>query len=130
MNAKVTITNRMKQRTTAFIDSITVDDQPLDLSAHTEIEIEFSAIDTGGGFHDPILDFSYLLEGITIEEREGQVYDLSLEVRDPSDEENQVAINYRGTLTRQAEGSYEAMGRLKDDNVSRSMVKFVMRSVR
>lgn len=120
----------MKQRTTALIDSISVNGEPLDLSGRTEIEIEFSAIDTGGGFHDPILDFSYLLENVDIEESSQQSYDISLKVHDPTDEENRVAINYRGKLTRKTDTGYEAMGRLKDDKVSRDMVKFVMRSVR
>lgn len=120
----------MKQRTTALIDSITVDGKSLDLSGRTEIEIEFSAIDTGGGFHDPILDFSYLLEGVELEETPQQAYDISLQVHDPADKENQVAINYRAKLNPKDDSSFEAMGRLKDDKVNREMVKFVMRSVR
>ena len=120
----------MKQRTTALIDAIIVDGQPLGLSDPTEIEIEFSAIDTGGGFHDPILDFSYLLEGVTIEGAADQIHEIRLEVRDPSNEDNQVAITYQGGLAPKADNRYEAMGRLKDNNVTRDMVAFVMRSVR
>ena len=120
----------MKQRTTALIDSISVNGHSLGLSAPAEIEIEFSAIDTGGGFHDPILDFSYLLEGVTIEGAADQTHEIRLELRDPSNEDNQIVIAYQGELASQADNKYEAMGRLKDDNVTRDMVAFVMRSVR
>lgn len=120
----------MKQWITAIIERITIDEDVLPLPDQPDIELEFSAIDTGGGFHDPILDFTYQIPADKEALPQQDEYVVTLLIRDPADESNQLTIAHHGPL-KQENGRYlEGMGRLKDEKIDRDMVKFIMRCLR
>lgn len=96
-----------------------------------DIELEFSAIDTGGGFHDPILDFAYELSADgSAQFLEDETHQIRLTLQDPLDKENRLELSYQGKLLMKENHRLEGMGRLKDDEMSREITRFVMRSVR
>lgn len=120
----------MKQRITAIIERITIDEDVLFLTDQPSVELEFSAIDTGGGFHDPILDFEFKLAVEKREVREQTNHNIILMIRDPADRENTLSLAYQGKL-KQVDGRFfRGMGRLQDEHVSRDTVKFIMRCLR
>ncbi|MCW9707136.1 hypothetical protein [Fodinibius salsisoli] len=121
----------MKQQTTVVITKVEIDGEVWPLDEPEDIELEFSAIDTGGGFHDPILDFAYELSA---EEQaaylQEDLYDITLYLQDPAHEENSLEVAYEGRLKLTDNDRLEGTGRLKDEDMSRDIVKFVIRSVR
>lgn len=121
----------MKQQTTAVIESVLVDGESLPLARQALIELELSAIDTGGGFHDPILDFVYELK-VADEQllRPAKEQRLRLIVQDPSDAGHALTISYRDELKRLGEHHWQGMGRLSGDQSGREVVTFVMQCVR
>ncbi|WP_142715087.1 hypothetical protein [Fodinibius sediminis] len=120
----------MKRQTSAIIREMTADGKRVPLPEPVNIELEFSAIDTGGGFHDPILDFSFRLPVDNAGALEGQEVSVSMLLVDPTDGDNTLRLNYRGRLAIRSGNKLESMGRLKDEQVSRAIVKFIMRSLR
>lgn len=120
----------MKQQTTAIIEKATIDGEIVEPAEQTDITLEFSAIDTGGGFHDPILDFTYKMPVKKRKIVEQTVYHIVLVIREPSDRKNTVTLAYEGKL-KQEDGKYlKGMGRLQNEQMSRDIVKFVMRCLR
>lgn len=120
----------MKQQTTVIIEKVTIDGEIVEPLEQTDITLEFSAIDTGGGFHDPILDFTYKIPVKKGETTEQAVNHIVLVIRDPSDRRNTVTLVYEGKL-KQEDGKYlRGMGRLQNGRMSRDIVKFVMRCLR
>lgn len=121
----------MKQQALVVITKVEIDGEDWPLIKPENIELEFSAIDTGGGFHDPILDFTYELE---VEESDKHIaegtHQIKLYLQDPSDADNTLNILYEGALNWVDDNRLEGMGRLKDKDMSREIVKFVFRSVR
>lgn len=122
----------MKIQTTAGIETFTINDTPQDLSAGQTIDLEFSAIDTGGGFKDPILDFTFTISKNTIDYNtdDGQKPELSLTLSDPDQEGNEVTFSYESRLQVAEEGQFEINGRLKDDQLSREIIDFVFKLLR
>jgi hypothetical protein len=121
----------MKQQTTVVITRVKVDGDVWPQENPTDIELEFSAIDTGGGFHDPILDFTYEFSADGVGQYgEEKVHQITLNLQDPLDKENTLKISYQGKLLRKDNHRLKGMGRLKNDDMSRDITKFVMRSVR
>jgi len=120
----------MKQRLHAHIEQIEVDGRPLELKEVPKAELEFSAIDTGGGFHDPIFDFAFTIAPADRQWSPDKERTIRLRLCDPSDSENKLEILYDGQLQKIAGGKVEGTGRLKDEAVSRKMIGFVMRCLR
>lgn len=121
----------MKQQVVVFIKKLDVDGKDFPLAKPEDIKLELSAIDSGGGFRDPILDFAFEIEAgeLSREFAEG-MNQITLHLQDPSDEGNTLEVTYEGTLNWIEEDRLEGMGRLKDENMSRDIMKFVMQSVR
>ncbi len=120
----------MKQQIAAIIEKVTIDETTLVFVEQADITLEFSAIDTGGGFRDPIVDFAYelvLLNGAMAEET---ICHIMLDIREPGDSENRLSIAYDGKLKQIDGETFAGMGRLQDGDVTRDMVKFIMRCLR
>ncbi|WP_372637748.1 hypothetical protein [Fodinibius sp.] len=120
----------MKQQTTAVIEKVTSDDTTLELLEQADITLEFSAIDTGGGFRDPILDFAYKLvvvDGIIPDE---PISRMVLDIREPDDGEHRMSIAYDGALKQIDGKTLAGMGRLQNGQVTPDMVKFILRCLR
>lgn len=120
----------MKQRIHADIIRIEIGGTTLKIADQPTIELEFSAIDAGGGFHDPILDFVYTIELAESQNISQKKQSILLQLADPGHKKNQTEIIYEGNLNKVNKDQVEGMGRLKDEAVSRGMVEFVMRSLR
>lgn len=118
----------MKQQVVVVITKVDIDGEDWPLAKPEDIELEFSAIDSGGGFHDPILDFAYELETDESSKNIAEgVHQITLYLQDPSEEENTLEIVYEGAL-KWIDGRVEGMGRLKDEEMDRDIAKFVMKS--
>src|SRR5699024_223105 len=121
----------MKQRIRVPIEQIEIDGKPLELKRQQPLaELELSAIDTGGSFHDPILDFRYTIEPANRQQLPKSDQVVILQLCDPYDEENTIEIQYDGRLHEQGKNRIEGMGRLKGETMSRNIMCFVMRCVR
>ncbi|MDX1636911.1 MAG: hypothetical protein R3281_03000 [Balneolaceae bacterium] len=77
----------MKIQARAEITSYSLDGKDVNMEGNRTrtIELEFSAVDTGGAFRDIILDFSFRITGRELEnDREfGQPCKLSVTMRNP-----------------------------------------------
>lgn len=120
----------MKQQITAVIEKVAIGETTLGLGEQAEIRLEFSAIDTGGGFRDPILDFAYELEVVNGMMTEEAIRPIVLVIREPGDSENRLSFAYEGKLKQVADETLAGMGRLQDGDVTRDMVKFIIRCLR
>lgn len=120
----------MKQQITAIIEKVTIDETTLELVEPADITLEFSAVDTGGGYRDPILDFAYELVVVNGTMTEETNHHIVLDIREPDDSENRLSIAYDGKLKQIAGETLAGMGRLQDGAVTRGMVKFIMRCLR
>ena len=121
----------MKIQTTALVTSLTVDGTPSGLDGKQEIDLEFSAIDTGGGFKDPILDFSLPLheaEGQNGTESERHRFELRL--RNPNQEDSTASFVYEGRPRYSESGQRMLNGRLKDEQLDRELIGFVLKLIR
>lgn len=117
----------MKVQTTAQIETLVIDEKAQE-PASPDIDLEFSALDTGGGFKDPMLDFSFLLQGLDIRERDkNEKHKIKLMLRDPSDEENEAELIYEERISSPAE---RINGRLKEDQLSKELIGFVLKLLR
>lgn len=117
----------MKLRTTAQLISCAIDGESLNLENPSTIELEFSAIDTGGGFKDPILDFSFAVDLSDISEiTEDKKHTLIVELSDP-DKDNEVKFSHEGTISITENDRFVTNGRLKEDQLSDKLIGFVMK---
>lgn len=121
----------MKIQSTAIIHSLSIGGSSISLPKQQKIEIEFSAIDTGGGFKDPILDFSFeldtkLLPKEDIKDQTPMVVTLC----DPRDEKNTAQFEYEPDLVENIGDDVEINGRLKEDQLQRELIGFVLRHLR
>lgn len=115
----------MKIQTFAVIRSLKCGGQVIDLDQHHNIDLEFSAIDTGGGFKDPILDFSIPLKKST--EWSKNDPNLSLTLADPNNEDKEVSFSFDGKVT---VSNQRMNGRIKEDQLSREVIGFVLNLLR
>jgi hypothetical protein len=115
----------MKIQTTAEIISLKRDGQAIALNQHHTIDLEFSAIDTGGGFKDPMLDFSIPLSK-SIEWSDGQST-VSLTLADPANENKKVSFSFSGKVT---VSQQQINGRIKEDQLNREVIGFVLNLLR
>lgn len=115
----------MKIQTSAVVTSLQCDGEVIDLNQHYNIDLEFSAIDTGGGFKDPMLDFSIPLQQ-SIQWNEDQP-NLSLTLLDPNNEDKEVSFTFEGEVT---VSDQQINGRIKEDQLSRELIGFVLNLLR
>ncbi len=96
--------------------------------ASSKVDLEFSAIDTGGGFKDPILDFSFLLQRLDISERDKEKKrKIKLLLSDPHDKENEAELLYEKRISSSDD---RINGRLKEDELNKELVEFVLKLLR
>jgi hypothetical protein len=120
----------MKLHTTVNLQKISVDGEEIQIGDRRTVDIEFSAIDTGGGFHNPIMDIAYTVDisgDLFFEEDEE--YAIKLLLSDPDDESNTLEIRYKGKI----EGNknrISGMGRLQEEEVGDKAMAFVMKRFR
>lgn len=119
----------MKIQTSAVIEQLLIGDKKISLPAEKGIELEFSAIDTGGGFKDPILDFSFTLDSSTRDLSEGEK-EVVITLRDPSNEKNRATFSHRTVLKNPEGQKVEINGRLKEDDLERELIGFVLQLLR
>ncbi|MDZ7658340.1 hypothetical protein [Fodinibius sp.] len=115
----------MKIQTSAEVTSLQWDGKVIDLNEHHNIDLEFSAIDTGGGFKDPMLDFSIPLKN-SIEWSADQP-NISLTLADPNNKEKQVSFSFSGEVT---VSDQQINGRIKEDELGREVIGFVLNLLR
>ncbi|WP_440999690.1 hypothetical protein [Fodinibius sp. SL11] len=115
----------MKMQTQAVLEKLKVKDQDIQLDKDQTIELEFSAIDTGGGFKDPMLDFSISLGHITEEFQ--NIRDISFKLADPNDEDKEVSFSFEGYITM---ADQQVNGRIKEDQLNREVIGFVINLLR
>ncbi len=117
----------MKVQTKAQIKTLDIDGTTRE-PASRNIDLEFSALDTGGGYKDPILDFSFPKEGLDIGEKaDGEKHDIRLELCDPGNEENNAELLCEHKITPADE---RVNGRLKEEQLSRELIGFVLKLLR
>ncbi len=115
----------MKIQTQAILDQLLIDGDPLSLVDDQKIALEFSAIDTGGGFKDPMLDFSISLSGgESIDHKKSEVF---LSIQNPENADQVIQLSYEGEIT-VAEG--EVNGRLTQEALSKEAIGFVFKLLR
>lgn len=119
----------MKIQTTALVKELLIDGKQYPLEDQKAIELEFSAIDTGGGFKDPMLDFSF-----SVEATEGlaadQQHKLTLTLVNPRDPDNEATFAYVGAVYPADNHQLEINGRLLENKLTEELLGFVMRRLR
>ena len=121
----------MKIQTTAHITWLSVDGKAVNLGTKHLIELEFSAIDTGGAFRDPILDFSFRIpKQKKVTHSLGEIHEFELRFTDPHNEDRSEQFSYEGALAKTGSEYWEANGRLKEDQLSREVIGLVLQLLR
>lgn len=121
----------MKVQTSALITQIIIGENSCNLNDHQTIELEFSAIDTGGGFKDPILDFSFTIDkSVIVDFNHENNHEITLSLNDPQKSDNEITFSFTGKLERIDEQHLQANGRLKEDQLSRNLIGFVIKRIR
>ncbi len=120
----------MKQQTKAYIKKAELDGKKISLPGEVTVNLELSAIDTGGGFHDPIVDFAFTLPGSFGDLQANKKCTIDLLIGNPGNTEDTIDFSYEGTLKPTKGQQGEIMGRLQDEQVDLEMVRFIMRCVR
>jgi hypothetical protein len=117
----------MKIQTAATISSISINGEPENLKQEKTIELEFSAIDTGGGFKDPILDFSFSIDDVDFSIPKESIKEIEVELTAPQNKENTIAFSYQVNVQ---SSENQVNGRLKDEQLSRELIGFVLQLLR
>lgn len=121
----------MKIQTTARIEAFTIDGTPQDLPVDQLIALEFSAIDTGGGFKDPILDFSFSIPKKYADAvNQGRRSGITLTISDPDENGDQSSFSCAGELHAVEDNQLEITGRLKEEQLDRELIAFVFKLLR
>lgn len=114
----------MKIQTTALLDKLEINGTSVDVQEST-VELEFSAIDTGGGFKDPMLDFSAEISTKipTVTEKQK----ISIGLSDPQNEENNIEFSYEGEVT---VSDQQINSRLVESQLNKALIGFVLQLLR
>lgn len=121
----------MKIQTTAHIKALAINGIQQDLSADQLIDLEFSAIDTGGGFKDPMLDFSFTIPENNIDViNQRQRTAVTVTISDPNEGENQSSFSCESELHAVEGDRLEFNGRLKEEQLGRELIGFVFKLLR
>ena len=121
----------MKIQTYSLLKSLTIDGVEIELPESQTIELEFSAIDTGGGFRDAILDFSINIpqhNGLDLQEF-GNNCEIVATMQNPDEREREVTFSYQAEPVLNDE-DLELNGRLQDDQLSRKVIGFMLHLLR
>lgn len=124
----------MKIKTQSQLARCTIDGTQISLPEEQSIDLEFSTIDTGSGFKDPILDFSFSLEidadavGISHESGTGD-RNIEVTLQNP-DNGREASFAFSGPLQFGDSKTVEVNGRLKDENISRDVIGFMLQLLR
>jgi len=118
----------MKIKTQAHLARCTIDGTPISLPEKQPIDLEFSTIDTGGGFKDPILDFLFTLD-LEKALEDSADYDIEVTLQNPNTD-RQVSFLYSGPLQKGEGKQVEVNGRLKDAGISREVIGFMLQLLR
>lgn len=110
----------MKIQSTAIIKALKVDGTPVRLEDNQVIELEFSAIDTGGGFKDPMVDYSISFSGGNTPDY--QEREVQLLLSDPNDSNRNVEVSYTGVLS---VGHNQINGRITEQELSNEAIGFI-----
>lgn len=117
----------MKIQTKADIKKISIDGDLVSIKDET-IDLEFSAIDTGGAFRDPILDFSFQINEEDVPGAvESKEREISVTLLDPQHEGNEVTFSHQEVFDI---SSGWINGRLKGDQLDRELIGFVLQLLR
>lgn len=117
----------MKLRATAQLTDCAIEGETLNLENPSTIELEFSAIDTGGGFKDPLLDFSFRLDASDSPEIIGDNNHTISPILKDSSSDNEVTFSCEGAINITNSGRLEINGRLKEDQLNDQLIGFVMK---
>lgn len=115
----------MKIQTSAEVMSLTCDGKDIGLEKNQKIELEFSAIDTGGGFKDPMLDFSITSDQISRDIQNQE--QLQFTLGDPNDKSKKVSFSIVNGITMD---DGQINGRIKGEQLSRELIGFVLNLLR
>lgn len=115
----------MKIQTNAILKELKVNNQNVSLASDHSIELEFSAIDTGGGFKDPMIDFSIALPQ-AVEDLQNQ-QKIDLELTDPNHKNNEISFSFEGDMMIT---DRQINGRIKEDQLSKEAIGFVLHLLR
>lgn len=114
----------MKLQTTALIKQIIIDGVSLNVEDQLIIDLELSAIDAGGGFKDPIVDFSFSVPSGVCSDGN---HKFTVSLSDPDKKDNEITFNYEGTVKQSNGEEIVVNGRLKEDQLSKDLVAFIMK---
>lgn len=115
----------MKLRTTAQLTDCSIDGKALHMENPSTIELEFSAIDTGGGYKDPLLDFTIELNASDLSKMTGNNHTVSPKLKDPHSTD-EVTFSCEGAVNTTNSGTLEINGRLKENQLSDQLIGFVL----
>lgn len=120
----------MKLRSSCQLIGCTIEEYKLQFDAPSTIELELSAIDTGGGYKDPIIDFSCTVKCSRASEPAGsQNSSLTLELRNPQ-EGTEITFSGEGVVNLAGQNMLEINGRLHENEITDTLIGFVLKSVR
>ena len=121
----------MKIQTKAIVRSLKISGDQVTLPSPKTIDLEFSAIDTGGGFRDPILDFSFRLDDGSLPEFPSQkTHAITFGLAQQEDDQQAVEMNCEVPVNEVSDDRIEINGRLKEDQLSRELIGFVLNLLR
>ena len=112
----------MKIQTQAVLNELKIDNQNILLDEEQPIYLEFSAIDTGGGFKDPMLDFSVSVSSIEGQNHRGG--EIMIMLADPNGNGDEINLSYKGEIT---VAENEINGRITEDELPKEMIRFVFK---
>jgi hypothetical protein len=115
----------MKIQTSAEVTSLKCGEQVVDLGQNQKIDLEFSAIDSGGGFKDPILDFSFTIDEVSFGNKKKKSA-MGLTLRNPQ-ADDEISFSCKADIDYQAK---QINGRLKEEELSRELIGFVLQLLR
>lgn len=121
----------MKIQTTAQVQHFSVDNRTIEGAESRAIDLEFSALDTGGGFKDPIIDFSLVLpDSVDNLPADGRDHEMNFTLSAPNGQAEPVSFLHEGPLQETGYQAIEINGRLKEQQLRRELIDFVFTLLR
>lgn len=116
----------MKIRKSAIIESLSVNGEPISVPENMNIDLEFSALDTGGRFEDPMLDFSLTLENrsLNIPSNDAEQAECEITISDPLNREKSCTIKNQCQIA--GNDQIEINGRITEENLENDVIGFVI----
>lgn len=120
----------MKIQSKALIKGVEIDNTIIDFEDFPLIALEFSAIDTGGGFKDQILDFSFSVPKAELSLAADQEHELQLRLMNPENKSKEIQFSCEASLKPNGAHELECNGRLLKPDMSKELVGFVLNLLR